>query len=79
MSEFNRFECLINVINSILVFLMCCMEYKFAIKWYKRLVTGAVPIKEQICTFFKGTLWYRSTIRYNLVHRGTYLPLKGTY
>ncbi len=79
MWECNGFECLINVINNILAFLMCCMEYKFAIKRYKRLVTGAVPLKGQICTFFKGTLWYHSTIRYNLVSRGTYLPLKGTY
>ncbi len=77
--ECNGFECLINVINNILAFLMCCMEYKFAIQRYKRLVTGAVPLKGQICTFFKGTLWYHSTIRYNLVSRGTYLPLKGTY
>ncbi len=79
MRECNSFECLINVINSILAFLMCCMEYKFAIERYKRLVTGAVPSKGQMCTFFKGTLWYHSTIRYNLVSRGTYLPLKGTY
>ncbi len=33
----NPFECLINVINNILAFLVCCIEYKFAIKWYKDL------------------------------------------
>ncbi len=48
-------------------------------KGTKGLSLGQYPQKDKFAPLSKGTLWYHSTIRYNLVSRGTYLPLKGTY
>ncbi len=45
-------------------------------KGTKGLSLGQYPQKDKFAPFSKGTLWYHSTIRYNLVRRGTYLPLK---
>ncbi len=69
----NPFECLINVINNILAFLVCCMEYKFATKRNKRLVNGAVPLKGQVChqKEQKACQWGSTLKRTSLPPKGT--------